>query len=79
MKDSLATFRKEVNESADLQEKLNGGADLVELGKKNGYDFTEEDIQAAYDELQESEEELTEFELELATGAGNSCGRGGRR
>ena len=76
MKESLATFRNAVNESADLQEKLSGGADLVELGKENGHDFSEEDVQAAYDELQDSDEELTEFELEAA--AGGFCGRNGR-
>ena len=61
MKESLATFRKAVNESADLQEKIKGGTDLVELGKENGHDFSEDDVKAAYDELQDSDEELTEF------------------
>ena len=77
MNDSLATFRKEINESADLQEKLNGGADLVELGKENGYDFSEEDVEAGYEELQESEEGLTEFELEAMAGGrkGGVCRR----
>jgi hypothetical protein len=42
MKESLATFRKAVNESADLQEKIKGGTDLVELGKENGHDFSAE-------------------------------------
>ena len=51
MKESLATFRKAVNESADLQEKLKGGTDLVELGKENGYDFSQEDVTAAFEEL----------------------------
>ena len=70
MKESLATFRKAVNESADLQEKIKAGADLVELGKENGHDFSAEDVQAAYEELQGSEEGLTEFELEAAAGGG---------
>ena len=51
MKESLATFRKAVNESADLQEKLKGGTDLVELGKENGHDFSQEDVTAAFEEL----------------------------
>jgi predicted ribosomally synthesized peptide with nif11-like leader len=68
MKESLATFRKAVNESADLQEKLKGGTDLVELGKENGHDFSAEDVTAAYEELQDSEEGLTEFELEAVSG-----------
>ena len=68
MKESLATFRKAVNESADLQEKVKGGTDLVELGKENGHDFSAEDVTAAYEELQDSDEELTEFELEAVSG-----------
>ena len=70
MKESLATFRKAVNESADLQEKIKGGTSIVELGKENGHDFSEEDIKAAYEELKnsDSEEGLTEFELESVSG-----------
>ena len=68
MKESLATFRKAVNESADLQEKIKGGTDLVELGKENGHDFSAEDVTAAYEELKDSEEGLTEFELEAVSG-----------
>ena len=67
-KESLATFRKAVNESADLQEKIKGGTDLVELGKENGHDFSAEDVTAAYEELQDSDEGLTEFELEAVSG-----------
>ena len=68
MKESLATFRKAINESADLQEKLKGGTDLVELGKENGHDFSAEDLKAAFEELKESDEGLTEFELEAVSG-----------
>ena len=68
MKESLATFRKAVNESADLQEKIKDGTDLVELGKENGHEFSGEDVKAAYEELQDSEEGLTEFELEAVSG-----------
>ena len=65
MKESLATFRKAITESDDLQEKLKSGTDLVELGKENGHDFTQEDVTAAYEELQKDDDgELTEFELE---------------
>ena len=70
MKESIATFRKAVNESADLQEKIKGGTSIVELGKENGHDFSEEDVKAAYEELKnsDSEEGLTEFELEAVSG-----------
>ena len=72
MKESLATFRKAVNESADLQEKLKGGTDLVELGKENGYDFSQEDVTAAFEELKDSDEELTGFESQLEAESGGS-------
>ena len=74
MKKSLVLFRKSVNESTHLQEKIRGGADLVALGKENGYSFTVEDIKEAYEELQNSDDELTEFEMEQVAGGslGNS-------
>jgi predicted ribosomally synthesized peptide with nif11-like leader len=78
MKESLATFRKAINESADLQEKLKGGTDLVELGKENGHDFSAEDVKAAYEELQDSDEGLTEFELEAVSGGYARNRKGGR-
>lgn len=51
-----------------MQEKIRGGTDLVELGKENGRDFSAEDVQAAYDELKDSGEELSEFEMEVVSG-----------
>ena len=78
MKESLATFRKAVNESADLQEKLKGGTDLVELGKENGCDFSQEDVTAAFEELKDSDEELTGFNAQLeAESGGSGSGSGG--
>ena len=76
MKESLATFRKAVNESADLQEKLKGGTDLVELGKENGYDFSQEDVTAAFEELWRSGEPwLNSMEAESGgSGSGSSGG-----
>jgi hypothetical protein len=77
MKESLATFRKAVNESADLQEKLKGGTDLVELGKENGHDFSQEDVTAAFEELKDLEE-LTGFNAQLeAESGGSGSGSGG--
>jgi predicted ribosomally synthesized peptide with nif11-like leader len=71
MKESLSTFRKAVNESADLQEKIKGGTDIVELGKENGHDFSAEDVTAAYEELQKDDDgELTEFEMDAVAGGG---------
>ena len=63
MNQTLVDFRKEVSESpelqAELQEKIKGGADLVELGRENGHDFSAEDVTAAFEELKDSEEEWT--------------------
>jgi hypothetical protein len=55
-----------------LQEKLKGGTDLVELGKENGYDFSQEDVTAAFFELKDSDEELTGFESQLEAESGGS-------
>ncbi|MCP4862252.1 MAG: Nif11 family protein, partial [Planctomycetes bacterium] len=65
MNETLTNFRKAVSDSADLQEKVKGGADLVALGKENGYDVTLEELESGWKQLQESEEGLTEFELDV--------------
>ena len=41
MNETLTNFRQAVADSADLQEKVKAGADLVALGKENGYEFTQ--------------------------------------
>ena len=51
-----------------MQEKVKAGADLVALGKENGYEFSQEELNAGLKELQESDEELTQFELEVVSG-----------
>ena len=68
MNETLTNFRQAVSESTDLQEKVKGGADLVALGKENGYEFTQEELNASWTELQESDEGLTEFELDVVSG-----------
>ena len=72
MNETLTNFRKAVADSADLQEKVKAGADLVALGKENGYEFSQEELEAGWEELQESDEGLTEFELEVVSGGGHS-------
>ena len=75
MNETLTNFRNAVADSTDLQEKVRGGADLVALGKENGYEFTQEELNAGWKELQESDEGLTEFELDVVSGGqrgGNS-------
>ena len=68
MNETLTNFRQAVADSANLQEKMRGGADLVALGKANGYEFTQEELIAGWEELQESDEGLTEFELDVVSG-----------
>ena len=75
MNETLTNFRKAVSDSADLQEKVKGGADLVALGKENGYDFTLEELESGWKQLQESEEGLTEFELDVVSGGQDRNGR----
>ena len=68
MNQTLTNFRKAVSDSTDLQEKVKAGADLVTLGKENGYNFTQEELNDGWEELQESDEGLTEFELDVVSG-----------
>jgi predicted ribosomally synthesized peptide with nif11-like leader len=74
MNQTLTNFRKAVSDSTDLQDKIKGGADLVALGKENGYDFSQEELNTGWTELQESDEGLTEFELDVVAG-GHQMGR----
>ena len=68
MNETLTNFRQAVAESADLQENVKAGADLVELGKESGFEFTQEELETGWEELQKSDEELTAFELEVVSG-----------
>ena len=76
MNETLTNFRKAVADSTDLQEKVKGGADLVALGKENGYEFTQEELNTGWTELQESDEGLTDFELDVVSGGGSRGGNG---
>ena len=68
MNETLTNFRQAVADSTDLQEKIKAGADLVALGKESGYEFTQEELESGWKELQESDEGLTEFELDVVSG-----------
>ena len=70
MNETLTNFRQAVADSTDLQEKVRGGADLVALGKENGYEFSQEELTAGWEQLQKSDEGLTEFELDVVSGGG---------
>ena len=68
MNETLKNFRQAVADNADLQEKVKAGADLVALGKDNGYEFTQEELETGWEELQKSDEEVTAFELDVVSG-----------
>ena len=70
MNETLTNFRQAVADNADLQEKVKAGADLVALAKDNGYEFTQEELETGWKELQQSDEELTDFELDVVSGGG---------
>ena len=76
MNEILTNFRQEVADNADLQEKVNTDADLVVLGKDNGYEFTQEELETGWEELQESDEGLTDFELDVVSGGKRGIGGG---
>ena len=76
MNQTLTNFRQAVSDSTDLQEKVKAGADLVALGKENGYEFTQEELADGWEKLQESDEGLTDFELDVVSGGqdrGSGC------
>ncbi len=75
MNQTLTNFRQAVADSTDLQEKVKAGADLVALGKENGYEFTQEELNAGWKQLQDSDEGLTEFELDVVSGGQNRNSR----
>ena len=68
MNETLTNFRQALADNTDLQEKVKAGADLVALGKESGYEFTQEELTASWEELQKSDEELTAFELDVVSG-----------
>jgi len=76
MNETLTNFRQAVADNTDLQEKVKAGADLVALGKESGFEFTQEELESGWEELQESDEGLTDFELDVVSG-GNDGGGGG--
>ena len=73
MNETLTKFRQAVAESADLQEKVKAGADLVALGKESGFEFTQEELETGWKELEESDEGLTDFELDVVSGGARSA------
>ena len=72
-KQAVLQFRDAVVESDDLQGRIRAGFEsgdlsLSRLAGENGYEFTVEEGQQVWKELQESERELSDFELEMVAG-----------
>ena len=76
MNETLTNFRQAVADRTDLQEKVKAGADLVTLAKENGFEFTQEELETGWEELQESDEGLTDFELDVVSGGRRGGNRG---
>ena len=74
MNEILTKFRQAVADSTDLQEKVKAGADLVTLAKESGFEFTQEELETGWGELQESDEGLTDFELDVVAGGTHQRG-----
>ena len=74
MNETLTKFRNAVADNTDLQEKVKAGADLVALGKENGFEFTQEELETGWEELQKSDEGLTDFELDVVSGGAKGMG-----
>ena len=72
MNQTLIDFRNAVNASEELQQQVTAGADLVELGAANGFQFTAEELNQGWAELQESDEGLTDFEMQVVAGGRRS-------
>ena len=72
MNETLTNFRQAVADSTDLQEKVKAGADLVALGKENGFEFSQEELNTGWEELKQSDEGLTDFELDVVSGGYSS-------
>ena len=72
MNETLTNFRQAVTDSTDLQEKVKGCTDLITPGKENGYEFTREELADGLEKLQESDEGLTEFDLDVVSGGQTS-------
>ena len=65
---AIEAFRAKINLDANLQEQVKNGANLVELGKANGFNFSQEELQNALNELNSADADLNDFELSMMSG-----------
>ena len=73
--EQVKAFRKAVNESEELQERILAGDDWVEVAKEVGFEFTKKELRTFTEGLGDKEQ-LSEFELNYAAGgfSGPICG-----
>lgn len=64
-REAVSKFRDAINASEDLQDQIRSGADLMAMGKENGFEFTAEELGATLNDLGD---ELSDFELEVVSG-----------
>jgi predicted ribosomally synthesized peptide with nif11-like leader len=64
----IEAFRARINADAGLQEQVRNGADLVALGKANGFNFSQEELQASIDQINSEDADLNDFELSMMSG-----------
>ena len=68
MNEAVMKFRQELNDSVELQEKLKSGGDYVAIAKENGHEFTMDDAKSTFAAIKDSDEGLTEFEMDAVAG-----------
>ena len=64
----IEAFRAKINADANLQAQVRNGVNLVELGKANGFNFSQEELQNAINELNSADADLSDFELSMVAG-----------
>ncbi len=64
-------FRNKVNADSGLQQKIKSGANLADLAKSNGYNISQAEMKSGLAELDKEDSDLSDFELEMVSGAGN--------
>ncbi len=67
---AIEDFRKKINESKDLQEKVSeiDTDGLLALAKEKGYEIEKPELETYFVEMGAEKTELTDFELELVSG-----------
>ena len=76
-KEQALAFRDFVTARDDVQDEIraattNGTLKVTELAAQHGFEFTAQEAQTAWDEVQANE--LSDFELEMVQGGAADCG-----